>query len=84
MVYVVMHATGGMEFTIAALTSPTPRLLWRRGVGNGPDFHKAQEWLGDVNAGRPLPSCSPPSAPCGGAGLAIGLGWYVASGLGVM
>ena len=70
--------------TIAALISPTPRLLWRRGVGNGPDCHMEQEWLGDVNVGRPLPSCSPPPASSGGGGWAIGVGWYVSSGLGVV
>ena len=70
--------------TIAAMILPTPRLLWRRGVGNGPDCHMEQEWLGDVNVGRPLPSCSPPPASSGGGGWAIGVGWYVGSGLGVM
>ena len=39
MVYVVMHTTVGMDYIIAALISPTPRLLWRRGVGKWPDCH---------------------------------------------
>ena len=35
MVYVVIHTTGGMEFTIAALISPTPDSFGGGGWASG-------------------------------------------------
>ena len=73
MVYVVMHTTGGMDYTIAALISPTPRLLWRRGVGKWPDCHVSDALsvpglAKGCTVGRPSPAGGPPPASSGGGG----------------
>ena len=73
MVYIVIHTTGGMEFTIAAMISPTPRLLWRREVGKWPGCHvlgalSVPGLAKGCTVGRPSPAGGPLPASSGGGG----------------
>ena len=95
MVYVVgFFTTGGVSY-IAALISPTPRLLWLRGVGKWPDRHvldalSASGMARGCAVGRPPPSGGPPPDSSGGGGQAVGVECngcncvYVGSSLDVM
>ena len=65
--------------TIAALISPTPRLLWRRGVGKWPDCHVLDALSvpglakGCTVGALRQPVAHPPYISSGGGGQALSL-----------